>query len=221
MFQAVIFDMDGLMFDTERLAKRAWEQAGLRYHVEIGEDILARIRGAAPKAAEAVFRDAFGPCFPFWEARAARKDWVDRHIERAGVPVKPGLTGLLARLKQAEIKTAVASSSPRETVERYLQKSRLEDCFSGVIGAEQAERSKPAPDAYWAAARLLGVSPAACLVLEDSANGLYAARNAGMTSVCIPDIARPEPEALMTASAVLPSLAEVWDWMERFSAPRQ
>ena len=217
MFQAVIFDMDGLMFDTERLAKQAWEQIGLRYGVEIGEDILARIRGATPEACEAVFRDAFGPGFPFWEARAARRNWVDSQIECIGVPVKPGLTGLLARLKQAEIKTSVASSSPRETIERYLHKSRLEGYFNCVVGAEQVEHSKPAPDVFLAAARLLGVSPPACLVLEDSANGLYAARNAGMTAICIPDIAQPEADALGTAAAVLPSLAGVWDWIERYS----
>ena len=203
------------MFDTERLAKQAWEQVGLRYGVEIGEDILTHIRGATPKACEAVFREAFGPSFPFWEARAARKDWVDSYIERMGVPVKPGLENLLVRLKEAKIRTSVASSSPQETVERYLSKSRLEDYFNCVVGAEKVEHSKPAPDIYLAAARLLNIPPSACLVLEDSANGLYAAKNAGMMAVCIPDIAEPEANALMTAAAVLPSLAEVWDWMVR------
>ena len=215
MFQAVIFDMDGLMFDTERLAKQAWEQVGLRYGIKIGEDILTRIRGATLESSETVFHDVFGPRFPFREARAAKQDLLDSYIEQTGLPVKPGLTELLARLNREKLKTSVASSSPEATVERYLKKSQLKDCFDCVVSAEQVKQSKPAPDIFLTAARLLGVFPSACLVLEDSANGLYAAKSAGMAAVCIPDITLPEECALRSAAAVLPSLSEVWDWMER------
>ena len=213
MFQAVLFDMDGLMFDTERLAKQAWTAVGARYGVEIGEAVLSRIRGATPEASAAVFREAFGPAFPYAEARAARKAWVEDVISREGVPVKRGLTALLPRLQSEGIPAAVVSSSAEAVIRRYLEQSSLGGFFKAAIGEEHLTRSKPAPDGYLAAARLLRVPPSACLVLEDSANGLLAAKNAGMAAVCIPDIAPPEENALRTAAAVLDSLGEVWEWM--------
>lgn len=215
MFQAVIFDMDGLMFDTERLAKQAWGAVGEHYGVKIGEAVLSRIRGAVPEASAQVFREAFGDDFPYWEARKMRNANVAASIEREGVPVKPGLAGLLKQLRQAGIHTAVASASATAQIERYLELSGLRGYLDALVGADLIGRSKPAPDGFLAAAKRLDTPPAGCLVLEDSANGLLAAKNAGMTAVCIPDIAPPVDTALRTAAAVLPSLGEVWDWMNR------
>lgn len=215
MFEAVLFDMDGLMFDTERLAKLAWTEVGARYGVEIGEAVLSRIRGATPEASAAVFREAFGAAFPYYEARAERKAWVERFISEKGVPVKRGLTALLPCLQSAGIHTAVVSSSAEAVIRRCLELTSLNGFFEAVAGEEHLGRSKPAPDGYLTAARELHVRPSACLVLEDSANGLLAAKNAGMTAVCIPDIAIPEEKALQTAAAVLDSLDQVWEWMEQ------
>jgi len=215
MFQAVLFDMDGLMFDTERLAKQAWTEVCAQFGVEIGETVLSRIRGATPEASAAVFREVYGAEFPYYEARAARKAWVENFIAKEGVPVKQGLLTLLIHLQNAGIRAAVVSSSAEATIRRYLEMSSLNSFFEVVIGEEHLGRSKPAPDGYLSAARLLHTQPSDCLILEDSANGLLAAKNAGITAVCIPDIAPPEEKALQTAAAVLNSLDDVWEWMKQ------
>lgn len=213
MISVVIFDMDGLMFDTERLAKDAWHEVGRRLGCPIGERVLARIRGATPQASAQVFREVFGDGFDYPSAKKMRNEWVERQIDQHGVPIKPGLEKLLCELQSMGIRRAVASSSPRDTVEKYLRLTKLAGFFDAVVCAEDAVRSKPFPDGFLAAARALKTQPEYCLVLEDSANGLLAARNAGMKAVCIPDLTLPDEAALSTAAAVLPSLEFVFDWL--------
>lgn len=213
MFEAVIFDMDGLMFDTERLAKEAWRTVGEQLGLVIGEEVVSRIRGATPTQSAEIFREVYGEAFDYPAAKAMRNAWVEDEIARNGVPVKPGLAELLCKLRRAGVRTAVASSSPHATVAKYLRMAGFADDFDAVLGAEDFARSKPAPDSFLAAARALGADPARCLVLEDSANGLHAAHCAGMTAVCIPDLALPDADALGKAAAVLPSLGEVFDRM--------
>ena len=121
----------------------------------------------------------------------------------------------MIHLQNAGIRAAVVSSSAEATIRRYLETSSLSSFFEVVIGEERLGRSKPAPDGYLSAARLLHTQPSDCLILEDSANGLLAAKNAGITAVCIPDIAPPEEKALQTAAAVLDSLDDVWEWMKQ------
>ena len=163
MITAVIFDMDGLMFDNKRLARYAWHEVGRRLVFSIGEEVLARIRGAAPKASAKVFRAAFGDGFDYPSAKEMRNKWVEEHIERHGVPIKPGLKDLLAKLIDA--RRAVASSSPRGIVEKYLRLAGLTDFFDTVIGAEDITNSKPAPDSFLAAAEAMETRPERCLVL--------------------------------------------------------
>lgn len=212
MVAAVIFDMDGLMFDTERLARDAWHEVGRRLGCPIGEGVFARILGATPQASAKVFREAFGDGFDYPLARKMCSEWMEERIDRHGVPVKPGLGKLLIDLRDAGIRRAVASSSPRATVEKYLRLTGLAHFFDAVIGAEDVARSKPAPDSFLVAARALETRPERCLVLEDSENGLLAARNAGMKAVCVPDLTLPG-EAALSAAAVLPSLEYVFEWL--------
>ena len=211
---AFIFDMDGLMFDTERLGQKAWQQVGGRLGYEIKEEVLAQIRGATPAASVEVFQRAFGAAFNYAVAKAMRNELVEQDIQKNGLPVKVGLTELLRTLKRNSIPTAVASSSPRSMVQRYLAMADVALYFDTVIAAEDIAKSKPAPDCFLLAASRLGVPAEKCLVLEDSANGLLAAKAAGMRAICIPDIALPPENALQSAEAVLPSLSEVWPWLQ-------
>ena len=212
--QAVIFDMDGLMFDTEALARDAWIAVGKRTGYPIGEDAIAQLRGATPEASAAVFKRLYGPGFQYPAAKAMRNAMVEEKIDRDGVPMKEGLIELLDYLAEHRIPAAVASSSPRRTIEKYLSLTGITRYFAAVISAEDIARSKPAPDVFLAAARLLHTPAAHCLVLEDSANGLAAAHNAGIACICIPDIAPPDGEALSYALTVLPSLHHVKNWLQ-------
>ena len=212
---AFIFDMDGLMFDTERLGQKAWHEVGGRLGIEIGEDILSQIRGGTAAANCEVFRRAFGPTFDYAAAKALRNELAEKDIQKHGLPVKPGLGALLRTLKAHNIPAAVASSSPRATVQRYLKMAGLAEYYRAIVGAEDSTRSKPAPDCFLLAAQRLGTAAERCLVLEDSANGLLAAKAAGMQAICIPDISLPHEEALQYAAAVLPTLADVWPWLHR------
>lgn len=217
MIKAVIFDMDGLMFDTEALAKEAWFRVGAKLGYPITEAHIARIRGSTPAASAAVFREAFGAGFDYPRAKAMRNAMVEEVIDRQGVPIKHGLVGLLEQLDRHGLKAAVASSSPRKTVEKYLALAGISRYFSCIVGAEDVTRSKPAPDAFLLAAHRLQIPPDACLVLEDSGNGLQGAHHAGMKVICIPDIALPPKECLSLASAAFPDLTYVFDWIMAIS----
>lgn len=213
MIEAVIFDMDGLMFDTEALAKEAWLRVGAQLGYPITEKEIAQIRGSTPAASAEIFRAAFGPEFDYPKAKALRNAMVEHFIDQNGVPMKYGLVDLLDHLRQHGFRTAVASSSPRKTIEKYLAMAGLAAYYDEIVSAEDVTLSKPAPDVFLLAAERLGVSAENCLVLEDSANGLRAARRAEMTSVCIPDIAPPDEPVLSLAAAVFPDLSYVFDWI--------
>lgn len=215
MINAVIFDMDGLMFDTEALAKTAWLQVGQQLGYPITEAIISQIRGSTPAASAEVFRAAFGPSFDYPSAKALRNAMVEDVIDREGVPIKYGLTALLKQLRNQGLHAAVASSSPRKTIEKYLAMAGLSTYFDAIVGAEDVMRSKPEPDVFLLAAKRLGAPVENCLVLEDSANGLRAAFHAGIRCVCIPDIAPPDERALSLAAAVFPDLSYVYDWIVR------
>lgn len=211
---AVIFDMDGLMFDTERLSTQAWKQAGRQMGYRIEEELISQFRGTTPQVSSQVFLRAFGPSFDYPTARALRNQFLEQAVRDHGLPVKPGLKELLATLEAHTIPTAVASSSPMKTIRWYLSLADIEGYFQAIITGEEAARSKPAPDCFLLAASRLNMPPESCLVLEDSANGLLAAQAAGMRSICIPDFSLPDQEILSHTEAVLPSLSEVWPWLQ-------
>ena len=213
--QAVIFDMDGLMFDTERLSKEAWLEVGEIMGCTITEEIISRFRGGTPEISRKVLTDCFGEEFDYDAARAMRTERMQHRIDREGLPMKPGLTALLDALGQWGMPCAIASSSAPAIVGKYLRISGLGNRFSAVVHAEDVLHSKPAPDCFLLAAERLGILPEHCLVLEDSANGLLGASHAGIRAVCVPDIALPREEALKTAKAVLPSLWDVIGFIER------
>ena len=206
--------MDGLMFDTERLSTQAWEKAGRQMGYRIDEEIISQFRGTTPQASIRIFLQAFGPSFDYSTARALRNQFLEQAIRDHGLPVKPGLTELLATLETHDIPAAVASSSPMKTIRWYLSLADIERYFQAIITGEEAARSKPAPDCFLLASSRLNTPPESCLVLEDSANGLLAAQAAGMRSICIPDLTLPDQEILSHTEAVLPSLSEVWPWLQ-------
>lgn len=209
MIRAVIFDMDGLMFDTERLAKEAWIQVGQELGFQIDERVICQIRGATPAASAAVFEKEFGKAFNYPMAKQKRNLLVERRIDEEGIPVKKGLHNLLCYLKENGIFCAVATSSPENVLKKYLHQAEVEGYFDSLISSDQVRHSKPDPECFLMSAAALGVEPADCLVLEDSANGLRAAHNAGMQSICIPDLALPDQDALASAAGILRDLDEV------------
>ena len=180
-FDAVLFDMDGLMFDTERLSGQIFAQVSREYGMIIGPKEMALLRGRTYEAGRAAMAARFGPAVPYDEMMA--KVWAElvRQVTLQK-PLKPGLLELLRHCRQRGIRCAVATSTNQAIVEKYLADMGLAEWYEAVICGDMVERSKPEPDIYLAAARALGVPPARCLVLEDSYNGMRAGAAAAVTS---------------------------------------
>ena len=201
----VIFDMDGLLLDTERLIVDHWDRLAIREGLDrekIRAVCLASI-GINLPAVRKVASELLGQDFPFDDYRA--KMWKSIAEEQAGgpMPVKKGAFELLEYLKRIGMPAVVASSSPKATVVRELDETGLLPYFAEAFGGEDAPRSKPAPDLFLKAAKAMGMPPEHCLVLEDSHNGIRAAHAAGMMSIMIPDLlpATDEMKQLYTAQA--------------------
>ncbi len=210
---AVLFDMDGLMFDTERLSDRIWHALGPRYGIEIGPDEMALLRGRSYQAGKEAFLQRFGTEFPYDQlARDAHAE-LRRRLD-VQVPKRPGLEELLAFLQGRRVPMAVASSTNREQVERNLTASGVRGFFSAVLCGDMVARSKPEPDIYLAAAAALAVPAGRCLVLEDSHNGVRAGAAAGCETIMIPDTSPVTPEMRSLAAAVLPTLADVIPYLK-------
>ncbi|MCI1982149.1 MAG: HAD-IA family hydrolase [Oscillospiraceae bacterium] len=195
IIQAVIFDMDGLMFDTENLTAKLWDEIGGELGYPGVSAIMPDVMGIRVGSSDAVFRRHFGERFPYGEFIRRFRGRTDQYIEEHGVPVKPGLFKLLEYLRQNGYPMAVASSTSRRRVMRYFEKTGIIPYFKTVICGDMVEKSKPDPQIYLTAAEKTGVLPKNCMVLEDSPNGCTAAIRAGMKTVMVPDRVQPD-EAL-------------------------
>lgn len=181
--EAVIFDMDGLMFDTERVFVEAWDYAGEKIGIGRAGYMNIKTLGLNKKETEAVWQQEFGDACDYEQLRRYTKEFISNYYENNKVPVKKGLYVLLDYLKKKNFRLAVASSSPRWEVERHLRDAGVYEYFEAVVCGDMVEKSKPEPDIYLAVCRQLKTVPEACYALEDSQNGLLSAHRAGCTRI--------------------------------------
>ena len=206
---AIIFDMDGLMLDTERIAQQAWRAAGAEWDYTLPDAVYLSVVGRTVRDTEASFLEAFGPEFPFRAMYDRKQEITDDLIAQHGIPTKPGLWELLEQIESLGLAKAVATSTARPRATQKLTLTRLIDRFPFIVCGNEIPRGKPAPDIFLSAAEKLNVSPQHCLVLEDSEAGIKAAHAAGMTPVMVPDMKQPSPEIQTLAFRVLDSLHAV------------
>jgi HAD superfamily hydrolase (TIGR01509 family) len=214
MIKGIVFDMDGLMFDTERIAMDGWDYAARKLGLVIPREIQIKTLGLTEESTKQIFEDYMGNSFDFDKAEELRIEYVYSFIEKNGVPLKKGLFELLDYLRANKYSTAVATSTEEEKAVYLLKKAGVYGYFDVVVCGNMIEKGKPKPDIYLKAGELLGISPSDCLALEDSINGILSASRAGMKPVMIPDMVRPDKETEKLLYARLSSLPDVIGLLE-------
>jgi HAD superfamily hydrolase (TIGR01509 family) len=206
---AVLFDMDGLLLDSERVAlgimAACARELGLVWNAEVG----LRIIGRNVDDSNRILREHYGNDARLDALPAAFRARYDRHIDDHAIPHKPGVTALLDLLDAHGIARAVATSTQRERAARKLERNGLLRRFDALVGGDEVARGKPAPDIFLAAARALDVPPSVCLVLEDSNSGARAALAAHMAVVVVPDLLEPDADVIAMGALRQPSLVDV------------
>lgn len=212
MIEAVIFDMDGLMFDTERPSIRFWQEVLAERGFRLTDAMASRIRGGNEAHIRRTLEELFGPDLDFRAAQDAQYERM-RRLDEGALRIKPGLAELLAWLEERRIPRAIASSSLRGMIDGHLAAAGLAGRFDAILSGEMVSRSKPDPEIFLKAAAALGVPPARCLVLEDSPNGVRAGAAGGFVTVMVPDMDPPTPELAARFTAAARDLHEVLGWL--------
>lgn len=185
--QGVIFDMDGVILDTEKLYARFWQEAAVALGYPMTRQQALGMRSLNRQAGQAQLEKYFGPGISHPQVRQKRMELMDAFIEENGVTLLPGVREGLAYLKQQGIAAAIATSSPMERVERYLGPLGLLGEFDALCSGYDVPRGKPAPDIYLKAADMIGLPPECCFAVEDSPAGILSAYRAGCLPVFVPD----------------------------------
>ncbi len=214
MIEALIFDMDGLMFDTEILSFACWKTAAAKYGYRITEELFLETLGQTVEKSQEIYQESLGEDFPFEAVKKERFRLGAEYLRTNTVPIKDGLLELLAYLKSHHYKTAVATSSPREIAIPFIEKAGVAKFFDDVVCGDEIINSKPDPEIFLTAALKLGSSPERCMVLEDSESGITAASRAGMKPVLIPDLKEPNAEVRQLAFRQFKSLKQVQQMLE-------
>lgn len=209
--ELVIFDMDGLMFDTEKISYESWVKAGERFGYAISMDVFHQTIGANLERTIEIYKRHFGDAFPTDEIITERAKISDDIVTAKGVPVKPGLTALLDHLRANHIRCAVATSTSRKRANKLLELSGVKGYFDCIVCGDEVKRSKPDPEIFLKVCKTLNLSPKVTMVLEDSEAGIEASYKGGMLPVLIPDIKQPSRQSLARAYKVLEDLHQVID----------
>ena len=194
--KAVIFDMDGVITDTEKLLVKYWRQAADEMGFDMTYEQALNLRSLAARYAEPYLKELFGESFSYRKVRSRRKELMEEDIERNGIKLKPGLSELMAYLKKHGYKTAIATATDFDRAVDYLEKAGVYGSFDQLCCGPMVEHGKPEPDIYLYAAEKLGVEPNQCIAVEDSPNGILSAHRAGMHPVMVPDLTQPDRELL-------------------------
>ena len=194
MVKAVVFDMDGLMFDTERVFVQAWDYAGEKIGIGKAGHMVLKTLGLNIHATREIWQREYGDRYSEEDLRKYTKEFVQEYYRNHKTPVKKGLYNLLNYLKNAGYPLGIATSSSRLEVEKHLANAGITDRFQAIATGDVIKNSKPAPDLYIKACELLNVAPECCIALEDSRNGILSANAAGCKTIMVPDLWQPDEQ---------------------------
>lgn len=211
--EALLFDMDGLLIDSERIVQKSWELAGRELGYPGMSQVIYNLLGVNRAGRDIYFREHLDPEFPCDKfAELASSKFYE--IAQGGVPIKDGARELLQYARSRGYKLAVATSSRRAYADKVLAESEILQYFDGIVSGDMVQHSKPDPEIYLKAAALVGALPECCMALEDAPAGIRAAHAAGMIPVLIPDLLEPPVEIVELAFRKYKSLREVIPLLE-------
>lgn len=207
--RGVLFDMDGLVVDTEKLYSRFWREACAFFGFTMSYEQSIAMRALNAQLAEATLKRFFGPEIEYLPTRNKRIELMEAYIEENGVELKPGVVELLDYLQAQGIPAAITSASPIPRIQNYLSRHGLEVRFAALCSGRDVPRGKPEPDIYLHGAAALGLKAEECMALEDAPAGILSAYRAGCLPVMIPDLDQPGEETRTLLYAKADSLADV------------
>jgi HAD superfamily hydrolase (TIGR01509 family) len=212
-FGAVIFDMDGLLLDSERIALATFVEACRNVGFEADVSVYYKCIGGNAARTKEILTQGYGDSFPF---DSVDRLWHAKYEEEAAThpfPVKAGALQLLRLLKERGVRTAVVTSTRHDSAQRKLSNAGLAQFFEFVVGGDEIVNCKPDPEIYLQACRRLGEAAARCIALEDSDNGVLSACAAGLTVIQVPDLLQPSERVRALGHRIMASLVDVTEFL--------
>lgn len=212
-YKAVVFDMDGVIFDSERAFRECWVEFSKKYNIERIDEVYLRCTGVTTEGIRKILTDEYGEDFPF---DAYIKDTYDLFHEKydgGRLPMKKGVFELLSYLRQSEKKIALASSTATDMVINELRDAGVLRFFDKIVGGDMVKKSKPEPDIFLRACEELGVSPCDTYAVEDSFNGIRSAFSGGLRPIMVPDLLPADEEMEQKTEIILSDLIAVRDYL--------
>lgn len=211
MIKAVVFDLDGLLLDTEKLLIEFWVRAANEAGFPMTRETALSLRSLHKSFAVPFLKERFGEAFDYAKIRKRRMELMSGYLAENPLELKAGAVELLDFLSERNIPAAVCTATDSERASAYLKQTGILGYFSDIISASMVEKGKPLPDVYLYAANRLGLKPGECMALEDSPNGVRSAASAGFITVMVPDLTPPDDELLRLINKKADSLSEVID----------
>ena len=219
MVSGIIFDMDGVLIDSERQSNEGWLWAAGQLGVDMPMWLIDSFKGAPAELCCKFFDDYYKGAIDYWEAKELRTQHVYKIRETEGIPVKKGVKDIFEYIRNNGLKCAVATSTRRESAEKTLHKIGVWDYLDAVVYGDEVEHGKPEPDIFLRAAKAIGISPSEAVVVEDSINGIKAGYAAGMRVVHIPDTIAIDDDIRKLTYMVCADLNGLIDVVESINKP--
>lgn len=213
LYKAVVFDMDGVIFDSERAVMQCWKEVASRHNIPDIEKAILACTGTTMVRTREIMLNLYGADFPYDEYARESSAIFHSRYDGGRLPMKPGVKELLTFLKEHDKKIALASSTRQQVVTDELRNAGIIEYFDRIICGDMVSRSKPAPDIFLKACEELNVSPSDSYAIEDSYNGIRAAHAGGLHPIMVPDLLPADEEMQSLAEIVLPSLTSVMEYL--------
>lgn len=213
LYKAVVFDMDGVIFDSERAVMQCWKEVASRHNIPDIEKAILACTGTTMVRTREIMLNLYGADFPYDEYARESSAIFHSRYDGGRLPMKPGVKELLTFLKEHDKKIALASSTRQQVVTDELRDAGIIGYFDRIICGDMVSRSKPAPDIFLKACEELNVSPSDSYAIEDSYNGIRAAHAGGLHPIMVPDLLPADEEMQSLAEIVLPNLTSVMEYL--------